>query len=58
MLYNEYYEMNDGLKGSKNAVKWIKALIERRNKAMEATKELMEEMTPLILANEEKHKEK
>ena len=48
--------MNDGLKGSKNAVKWIKALIERRNKAMEATKELMEEMTPIILANEEKYK--
>ncbi len=56
MLYNEYNDMNDGIKGSKNAVKWIKALIERRKKSMEATKELMEEMTSIILANEEKYK--
>ena len=57
MLWNEYDDMNDGIKGSKNAVKWIKSLIERRKKSMEATKELIEEMTPIILANEEKCKE-
>lgn len=43
--------MDDSVKGSKKAVKWVKELVERRKRSIEATEELLAEMTPILLAN-------
>ena len=50
MIYNDN-TMDDSVKGSKKAVKWVKELVERRKRSIEATEELLAEMTPILLAN-------
>ena len=54
MFYDDNY-MDDSLKGSKKAVKWIKDLVERREKSIKATEELMLKMKVVIKENKLKY---